>query len=87
MIAIFDVLDFRGFWWILLADLKSYRKSGAGLCELWLTVLSDPDGDYGRPEALGGYGAIPVPVFTDWWPGWEATGLKPVTGRYNREVF
>lgn len=55
-----EVVDNKGHYW-QLASAWRYEQSRSGLVEVWCTVLNDP------PDALRGYPAIPVPVFTDWW--------------------
>lgn len=58
------VQDFLGTSWKFAVDFTYRRqKSSKGLHELWFWILGrGPD----RP--LEKYLAIPVPVFTDWWP-------------------
>ena len=63
-ILVIELTDLKGDFWQLYFMKKArcytnYKGEGP-FWEIWVYA---PE----RPDALIGYGEIPIPVFTDWW--------------------
>ena len=59
------VTDLLGDLWLLqLVPLRA-TQSDRGLIEVWYPCLCK--GDTQHPW-MNNYGAIPIPIFTEWWP-------------------
>lgn len=54
-----EITDFRGSTWKISMTPLRATVAALGLIEVWYPCLTDAEG-------FGGYGAIPLPVFTEW---------------------